>query len=141
MEVWLNDLPPVGLRPAVHRGPRRGHTEQVLLASPAEDAAAAQALFNTYADTVRGLPEVKEVIFGSPRRGKRKCRESAFMTIRFVRGISATKAVKLIKRTVTRLTCITPAVRRERTERKRAKRIQQRQRLQAARLHRLLGPT
>ena len=140
----MNDLPPVGLRPAVHRGPRRGRTEQVLLASPAEDKDAAKALFNTYADEVREHPAVKEVIFGSPRRGKRKCRESAFMTVRFVRGISASQAVKLIKRIVAhrfqRLSSLTPAVRQERSERKRAKRAQQRQRLQGAKLERLLGP-
>lgn len=140
----MDDLPPVGLRPAVHRGPRRGHAEQIVLALPANAPVDEGVMFRAYASDFGELPEVEEVIPESPRRGKRKSRELVFMTIRFVRGITADKAKKIGKRTVKnryeRFMRVTPAVRLERAAHKCNKRFDEKRRSGANRLERTLRP-
>ena len=142
----MDDLPTVGFRPAVHRGPRRGHAPQVMLATPATGAISAEDMFNAYANEISELPEVREVIQGSPRRGKRRCRESVFMIIRFARGVSVKKAVRLIEQTViSRLKRYyenhTPEVKEERRARRCAKRAEKRRRRETQHIERWLSPT
>ncbi len=141
----MDDLHAVGLRPAVHRGPRRGHSEQVVLVVPAHAPVDEDTMFHAYSGTISALPFVKEVIQTSPRRGKPASRQSVFMTIRFKRGVSAERAVALVKRAVAdrikRFARITPVVRQERRAKKAAKRAAQRQRRLAAQLEMLCNPT
>lgn len=140
----MRDSPPAVLRPTVRRGPRRGHAEQIVLALPTADIQASEQMLQAYTNGFGSLPEVREVIHQSPRRGKRFCRDLAFMTIRYVRGVKADQAMKLARRTVTRLQSrfsrLTPEVRQERRIRKRAKRQALRLHRQANEIQRKLSP-
>jgi hypothetical protein len=154
----LYDSPSVVPRPTVHEGPPRGRAAQIVLALPAHDpqvgnepltisdSEIVQELFATYAPKIGSLPEVKEVIQASPRRGKRSSRELVFMTIRFVKGIKTEEAEKIIRKIITatrsRINRLTPAVRQKRREHHRAKREARRLRRQSIKLqHVMLGQT
>jgi hypothetical protein len=150
----LHGPPSVVPRPTVRKGPPRGRAAQIVLVLPAPDPKVVnellpisdpeivEQLFATYAPKIGHRPEVKEVIQGSPRRGKRSSRELVFMTIRFVKGIKPDEAEKLVKKIVSatrsRINRLTPAVRGKRREHHRAKRKEARLRRQTLRLQRLL---
>ena len=87
-------------QPTVVRAPRRGHTEQVGLVLHQEGEEPIESLLASLEKEFRKLPSVKEVIPGSPRRGKRQVREVVDLTIRFVKKVSMDEAERIAKKVV-----------------------------------------